>query len=191
MSGVSLNDLNTPTALTTFQTAIVRAVANSLSLSAAGGSVTTPVVTAGTASGGRRMLSQEQGQGLGVVSQDQGQGLEVWSTSMLIPRWLQSTGGVNVAYSVIYPYTQGGTTGATLTTQLQQAIAGGAVTSSLVTYGFPKASANAVFITIATASPTPAPSFISPGKIAAASVCSILGFCALIGRYRLHVQNKG
>ena len=141
--------------------------------------MTTPVVTAGTASGSRRMLSQDEGQGLVVLSQGQRQGLDGWSS--LIPRWLQSTGGVNVAYSVIYPFSQGGATGASLTAQLQQAIASGAVTSSLNTYGFPKASANAVFITIATAAPTPAPSFISPGKIAAASVCSILGFCALIG----------
>ena len=182
--------MNTATALTTFQTAIVRAVANSLSLSSAGGSVTTPVVTAGTASGSRRMLSQEQGQGLVVTNQEQEQGLGIWSSS-LTPRWLQSTGGVNVAYTVIYPYAQGGATGATLTTLLQQAIASGAVTSSLVTYGFPKASANAVFITIATAAPTPAPSFISPGKIAAASVCSILGFCALIGKSRGQHKHKG
>ena len=53
----------------------------------------------------------------------------------------------------------------------------GAVTNSLKTYGFPNALANVAIIAVATYTPTSAPTIISPGNIAAITVCGFLGVC--------------
>ena len=51
------------------------------------------------------------------------------------------------------------------------------MTNSLKTYGFPNALANAAIIVIATYTPTSAPTIISPGNIAAVTVCGFIGVC--------------
>jgi len=180
VTGVSISDLSSFEALNNFQTAIVRAVVNSLNLAAAGGSVSTPVVTAAT---GRRQLGGDATTTAGDAAADV---VQLWGTNVSFDsgtvRWLQGTagGGVNAGYNVAYPV-KGGASSAALSNQLQGAIAGGAVTNALRTYGFPLASANRATIAVTTAAPTAAPTLVSPGKIAAATVCSILGFCALVG----------
>ena len=78
---------------------------------------------------------------------------------------------------VSYPI---GTNTNAISSKLQSAIAAGAVTNSLISYGFSKASANTVIIALGTPVPSPAPTIISPGKIAAATVCSFVGFVGLV-----------
>ena len=102
------------------------------------------------------------------------------------------TKSVNVAYTVTYPATAA-TQGNILTyvqNQLGSLLYGGAVTAALQAAGFAGASANAFSFFQLTPSPTPsftaAPTAqLSPGKIAAAVVLSILGCCCFgaIGYY--------
>ena len=169
MAGVTLTDLAYTGALSTFQTAIVRTVANSLNLANLGGGVSAPEVT----NVQRRAL-------LGDVWEAAAAGQVRQAARGLLAAGRQLLqNGVNVRYSIQYP-TSAATTPAALTGQLQSAVAAGAVTQALKAYGFPRASASSVTVALGTLAPTPAPTVLSPWKISVIAVGGAIGVCTLV-----------
>lgn len=80
-------------------------------------------------------------------------------------------------------YPEAAATRDAVSSQLSNAIAGGAVTNALVRSGFAGAQANNVVIFVTSTAPTAAPSqwFVSPGKLSALVVCGFFGICAIFG----------
>jgi len=141
-----------------------------LNLANLGGGVSPPVVT----SVRRRALLSEAWD-----AANAGEVGHAARTLLAAGRQLLQQGSVNAQYNVLYP--SGGTTSTNVLTQLQNAIANGAVTQSLNRNGFVNARANSATVFLSTASPTPAPSILSTNNIIIITVLGFAGVCGLCG----------
>ena len=174
ISGVGISDLGTPAAMANFQNAIVSTVAYGLKLYAQGGSVAIQSVT-----GNSRRLGEASS-----------------AIAVHAVRQLLQTKSVNVVYQITYPATADSQANVVTyeQNQLGALLYSGAMTQALQAAGFPAATANTFTYFQATPSPTAAPTAqLSPGKIAAAAVLSVLGCCCFgaLGYYFAFVRGGG